>query len=131
MTQTSKTPSKLMAVLLNGVAQLEYDRQKPLSEFQREYLDNMDNKMDNGIQLADKQIENPDVMQRVKFIAGNLVHAIKADDETMSAAFCSYIATRMPELDQIKITDLNDEVSIELVFDQEYRKQVAIPALIN
>ena len=120
-----------MAVLLNGVAQLEYDRQKPLSEFQREYLDNMDNKMDNGIQLADKQIENPDVMQRVKFIAGNLVHAIKADDETMSAAFCSYIATRMPELDQIKITDLNDEVSIELVFDQEYRKQVAIPALIN
>jgi len=131
MTQTPKTPSKLMAVLLNGVAQLEYDRHKPLSDYQQDYLDNMDSKMDNGILIADKRIENPDVMQRVKFVAGNLVHAIKADDEILSAAFCSYIATRMPELDQVKITDIKDEVSIELVFDQEYRKQVTIPAMIN
>ena len=120
-----------MAVLLNGVAQLEYDRHRPLSEYQKDYLENMDRKMDNGIQLGDKEIDQPDTMQKVKFVAGNLLHAMKADDEAMSAAFCSYIATRMPDLDQVKITDIKDEISIELVFDQEYRKQVTIPATIN
>ena len=116
-----------MAVLLNGVAQLEYDRSKALSDFQNDYLVNMDRKMDNGIVVGDKTIENPDVMERVKFVAGNLLHAMKADDEQLSAAFCSYIATRMPDLHQVRMTDINDEVSIELVFDQEYRRQLSIP----
>lgn len=118
-------------MLLNGVAQLEYDRHKPLSEYQADYLDNMDRKMDNGIVLGEETLEHPDVMQKVKFVSGNLLHAMKADDEAMSAAFCSYIATRMPDLDQVRITDINDEVSIELVFDQEYRKQVTIPVSLD
>ncbi len=127
MSQSPKQPQKMMAILLNGVAQLEYDRSKPLSDFQNDYLDNMDRKMDSGIELGESVIDDPDVMERVKFVSGNLLHAMKADDEAMSAAFCSYIATRMPELDQVRITDINDEISIELVFDQEYRKQIAIP----
>lgn len=121
----------LMAVLLNGVAQLEYDRDKPLSDYQIDYLQNMDRKMDNGIVLGNETLENPDVMDRSKFVAGNLLHAMKANDEAMSAAFCSYIATRLPDLKQVKITDINDEISIELVFDQEYRKQVSIPVSLD
>lgn len=119
--------NKLMAILLNGVAQIEFDRSKPLSEYQQDYLQNMDNKMDAGIVLGDQTLENPEALDRVKFVAGNLLHAMKANDEAMSAAFTAYIATRMTDLDQVKITDLNDEVSIELVFDQEYRKQLSVP----
>ncbi len=120
-----------MAVLLNGIAQLEYDRERALSDYQQDYLQNMDNKMDNGIVLGDTTIESPDVMQRVKFVTGNLLHAMKGDDEQMTAAFCAYIATRMPELDQVQITELNDDISIELVFDREYRKQVSIPVRLD
>lgn len=119
--------NKLMAVLLNGVAQLEYDRDKPLSDFQKDYLENMDARMDKGIEMGEKLVESPDINEKVQFVAGNLFHAIKGDDEAMAAAFCSYIATRMPDLDQLLITDIKDEVSIELVFDKAYRRAVSIP----
>jgi hypothetical protein len=119
--------NKLMAILLNGVAQIEFDRSKELSDFQKDYLNNMDAKMDQGIVLADATLNNPDVMERVKFVAGNLLHAIKGDDEASAAAFSSYIGTRMPDLKQVRMTDINDEISIELVFDQEYRRQLSIP----
>ena len=131
MSDNQEQKNTLMAVLLNGVAQLEYDRNKPLSDFQADYLENMDRKMDNGIVLGEQVLTDPDVMERVKFVSGNLLHAMKADDEAMSAAFCSYVATRMPDLKQVRITDINDEVSIELVFDQEYRKQVSIPVSLD
>jgi len=117
----------LMAVLLNGVAQLEYDRSKQLTDFQSDYLDNMDVKMDNGISIGDQLIKNPDVMARVKFVTGNLLHSMKGNDEETTAAFCSYIATRMPDIKQIKIRDVEEETSIELVFDKEYRQQKTIP----
>ena len=47
-------------------------------------------------------------------------------DEAMAAAMCSYMAIRLPELKQVRIDDQEGEVSIELVFDEEYRKQVAV-----
>jgi len=116
-----------MAVTLNGVAQLEYDRNKPLSDYQQDYLRNMDSKMDSGIQVGDQVIDEPDVVERVKFVAANLIHAMKGNDEATSAAFCAYIATRMPDLKQVQFSDVNDEISIELVFDKEYRPAVNIP----
>lgn len=119
--------SKLMAIFLNGVAQIEFDRSKKLSDFQIDYLDNMDAKMDQGITIGDQVIEQPDPTERVKFVAGNLLHAIKGNDEAAAAAFCTYIGTRMPQIKQVRMTDINDEVSIELVFDKEYRRPISIP----
>ena len=85
--------SKLMAIFLNGVAQIEFDRSKKLSDFQIEYLSNMDKKMDLGITIGEQVIEQPDITERVKFVAGNLLHAIKGNDEAAAAAFCTYIGT--------------------------------------
>lgn len=45
--------SNIMAVLLNGIAQLEYDREKQLPPHQELYLDKMDQKMAEGIQVGD------------------------------------------------------------------------------
>jgi len=119
--------SKLMAVFLNGVAQIEFDRNKKLSDFQVDYLDNMDSRMDQGISVGEQVIEQPDTTERVKFVAANLLHAIKGNDDSAAAAFCTYIGTRMPEIKQVRMTDINDEVSIELVFDKEYRRPISIP----
>lgn len=118
--------SNIMAVMLNGIAQLEYDRDRLLPDHQAAYLDKMDAKMDDGIVVGGQTITRPDQNQRTQFAAANLVHALKTDDESMAAAMCSYLAIRLPELKQVRIEDNAGEVSIELVFDEEYRKQVAV-----
>jgi len=119
--------SQIMAVLLNGLAELEYDRQKPLPDYQAVYLDKMDTRMDEGIRIGEGSIVNPDLNQRAQFVAANLLHAIRNNDEPLAAALCSYLAVRLPDLKQIKIEDDQQNVSIELVFDEDYRKQVAVP----
>ena len=120
----------LMAVILNDVAQLEYDRNKQLPPQQELYLDKMDQKMDGGIQLGDEIIQNPDLNQRVQFVAGNLAHAIINDEEATAAALCAYLATRLPDLKQVKIDNRQGgqpgDIAIELVFDEDYKKQVAV-----
>ncbi len=88
--------------------------------------DKMDSKMDEGIVVGAEKIKNPDLNQRTKFATANLLHALKTNNEAMAAAMCSYLAIRIPELKQVRIEDNNGEVSIELVFDREYGKQVAV-----
>ncbi len=118
--------SNMMAVFLNGIAQLEYDRDQLLPDHQEAYLDKMDSKMDEGIVVGKETVENPDLNQRAQFAAANLLHALNTDDESMAAAMCSYLAIRLPELKQVRLEENNGEASIELVFDEEYRKQVAV-----
>lgn len=118
--------SNMMAVLLNGVAQLEFDRGQPLPDHQAVYLEKMDLKMDEGILAGEKFIQTPDKQQRAQFVAANLAHAILDNNESQSSALCSYLAIRLPDLKQIKIKKIEAEISIELVFDEDYKKQVAV-----
>lgn len=118
--------TNVFAVLLNGIAQLEYDRDKPLPPHQAAYLDKMDTKMKAGIMLGNETIENPDLNQRAQFVAANLVSAMKSNDEATSAALCTWLASRMPDLKQAKISEDGDNVSIDLIFDEAYGKQTAV-----
>ena len=118
--------SKMMAVFLNGIAQLEYNREQLLPDLQAAYLDRMDSKMEEGIVVGNTRVENPDLNQRAQFAAANLLHALRTDDEHLAAAMCSYLAIRLPELKQVRFEEDDGQVSVELVFDQEYRKQVAV-----
>ena len=115
-----------MAVLLDGVAQLEYDREKLLPDHQAAYLDKMDEKMSQGIAIGDEEIKNPDINQRAQFVVANLLHAIKTDDEQVAGAMCSYLALRLPDLKQVKINEQGGEVSIEFDYENEYSNQVAV-----
>lgn len=115
-----------LAILLNGIAQIEYDRNRPLPLDQADYLDKMDEKMKVGIAFGEKQIDDPDEEQRAQFVASNLYHAIRADNETLASAMTSYLAVRLPALKQVVLDDSGDEVSIELVYDKEYKSQVGV-----
>ena len=135
--------NNILAVLLNGVAQLEYNREQQLPPHQELYLEKMDAQMDDGIQVGDSIIPNPDINQRAQFVAGNLADAILNDREPAAAALCSYLAKILHDLKQMKITqstsegDTNDEgtvngkseISIELVFDESYQQQVPVQFL--
>lgn len=118
--------NNIMAVFLNGVAQLEYDRDRLLPDHQAAYLDKMDARMDAGILIGNKTVTEPDQNQRTQFAAANLAHALHAEDEAVAAAMCSYLAIRLPELKQVLIRDNEGEISIEFIFDEPYRRQVAV-----
>ncbi len=118
----------IFAVLLNGVAQLEYDRNKPLTDYQTRYLDSMDEKMDKGFEIGGETITQPDLNQKTQFVAANLLHALQSGDEGMTSALCTWLATRHPDLKQLKYDDRGNDgnVAIELVYDEEYSPQVAV-----
>ena len=115
-----------LAILLNGIAQIEYDRDIPLDAKKADYLDNMDKRMDAGIQVGEQEIPAPTPEQKAEFVASNLYHAIRADNEGMASAMTSWLAVRIPELKQVKIDDKNEGVSIELVYNEPYKGQVAV-----
>ena len=118
--------SQMMAVLLNGIAQIEFDRTRSLPEYQGAYLDKMDRKMDEGIDIDGQWVRKPDLGQRAQFVAANLVHAIKTDNEAVAAAMSTYLAVRMTDLKQVRISEQAEGISIELVFDQDYVKQYPV-----
>jgi hypothetical protein len=115
-----------MAVLLNGIAQIEYDRNKPLPDYQGAYLDKMDRKMDEGLDIDGQWVPRPDLGQRAQFVAANLAHAIRTNDESVAAAMCTYLAVRMTDLKQVRIEEAGEDFSIELDFDTEYVKQYPV-----
>ena len=120
--------SDSMVVLINGEAMFEYDRTKPLAENQRQYLDRMDQQMDDGITLGNEVIAKPDQQQRAQFVALMLLKPIEEDNDAVIAAMNSYLAVRYPDLKQIKAdTDQNNnKVMFDLIFDQEHKNQVKV-----
>ena len=113
----------MLYVVMNDEAILEFDRKKPVPGHQRQYLDNMDAQMDQGIQLGDDFIEEPNPLQRTQFVSNSLVNLLLKDQYSMAIAMCTYLAKRMPDLQQIKcLSDENEEISIELVFDRSYEQ---------
>ena len=115
-----------MAVLINGIAQLEYDRNKALTDYQLTYLDKMDKKMDAGISIDGEIIESPELNQKVQFVVANMLSAMKSDNEGVTSSLCTYLATRLPDLKQIKINEEADSMSIDMVFDEAYKGQASV-----
>ncbi len=115
-----------LAILLNGIAQIEYDRDIALDAKLLDYLNNMDQKMDVGITIGEQQIQSPTPEQKAEFVTSNLYHSIKGENEAMASAMTSYLAVRIADLKQVKFNDKDGSVSIELVYDDVYTGQVAV-----
>lgn len=118
--------SRLFAVLLNGVAQLEYDRTRVLPDDQKEFLDRIDARLDQGFIFGDTRVDAPDLGQKAQYVALQLVQYIKAGDEPHAAAFCAWLAYRLPDLKQLKVVDQDGRLNLDLVFDEEYTGQVGV-----
>lgn len=119
--------SDVMAVLLNGTAQLEYNRELTLPAKQQDYLARMDQDMDAGIRLGNQYIEMPDQTQRAQFIALHLIQSLLVDNEQHIAASCAYLANRLPDLKQVKaVTKPDGAIGIDLVFSEDYKNQIKV-----
>ena len=113
---------KNLVAVINGEAKIEYDRSKELPQNQLAYLNKMDQKMDEGIPHGAGHLFAPDIQQKAQFVADQLVMAIKSDNEQLTAATMAYLATRLPDLQQVSAEDGDDAVAIKLIYDQSYAK---------
>lgn len=112
-----------LAVVVNGASILEFDRAKPLPGQQRRALDIMDDNMDQGISLGQEHVESPNPMQRAQFVANTLINALFAENYSQAMAMSTYLAKRIPELQQVKaVGNIDDVLNIELVFDRSYEQ---------
>jgi hypothetical protein len=117
----------ILRVIVNETPTLEYDRGQALPKRQLEFLDRMDRELDQGIQLNGETIRNPNELQRAQYVAIHLIQALWADNESLAAAMCTYLANRLPELQELKATEEGaNQLSLELVFDQQRRNQVVV-----
>ena len=125
MSETA-SPAPVLTVVIDGTPHLEYDRSKPLPGSQLASLDRMDQKMDQGIRLGGENIQRPDRVQRAQFVALHLLEAMQEGDDALIAASCAYLASRLPDLRQVKASLADSTVSAELVFDEPYTNEVAV-----
>lgn len=116
----------LLAVLVNDELQLKYDRTTALPMHQQQYLERMDRQMDDGIRLGVDWIEQPDALQRAKFVAVHLVECLQQGNDAAIAASCAYLAERLPELQQVQAKMLGAGFSVELVFDTPFVEETVV-----
>ncbi len=111
-------PTKLR-VVLNGSEIYEYAKNTRHPGKQREFLDNMDLDMDAGIEIDGEVISSPDMMQRAQYVAMSLLYGIQMKSDGLISAACGYLVTRLPDLKQIRAVEEGDEVTMDLIFDEE------------
>ena len=104
---------------LNGASLIEYDRNIRLPGHQRRFLDKMDADMAEGIKLAGQSVADPNPIQRAQFVAIQLLKALQQDEEGLIAATCAYLANRFPEMRRVVASEQGDNVSLDLVFNED------------
>ncbi len=123
---SSSAKNSLLTVLVDDQVHLEYDRNKPLPEKQLAYLGRMEQQMDDGIRLGSGWVERPDQLQRAQFVAIHLIEALQQGDDALVAASCAYLASRLPDMQQVKARLTGGGFAIELVFDEPYVRETVV-----
>lgn len=118
--------SAKLIVVLNGQSVIEYDRNVKLPDHQSQFLDKMDMDMAEGLEMNGRSSPNPDLGIRAQYIAMNLVQAINDDNESVISAMCAYLATRLPDLKKVKADGQGENISIDLVFNEDDNNNVAV-----
>lgn len=116
--------SKYLTIFINDQSVFEYECEKSIEDKQRAFLDKMDSDMGRGIKIHGVLIAEPDNDQRARFVAMNLIKALQQDNEAIIAASCAYLASRRPELLEIRANDGDAGVVIDLVDGEALREGV-------
>ena len=115
--------SDKVGFLLDGQEVLTYDRSQVLPDKQREYLDIIDARMNEGFVLSDQKVDNPNLQQKTQFVALNLVQSLLKEDDKTAIIMFTYLVNRMPELKQAKAKSKTSQsgqqqIGVEFVFDE-------------
>lgn len=106
---------KKLTVFINDQVAFECDREMDLELEQLKFLDKMDNDMGRGIKIQGELISSPDDKQRATFIAMNLIKALQQDNDAAKFSSCAYLVNRMSSLVEVRASDQENSISINLV----------------
>lgn len=104
-----------LKIIFNDVMVLEYDKNTRLPGKRRRFLDMMDRDMNEGIIIGGDLIEYPNQNQRAKYVAMNLVDGFIKKDDTLVSITCAYLGHRVPGLQEIRVQEAGDDISMELI----------------
>ena len=122
----SSDSSSTLFVIVNDEPQLQFDRDKPLSGKQAEYLERLDRKFDAGIELQGEWLEHPDLGQRARWMALALMEGLLYQEDEKAAASLAWLATRLPDLKQVQAVIDEQGTRFELIFDREYQPRQVV-----
>lgn len=104
-----------LKISINNATVLEYDKNIRLPGKRRRFLDMMDSDMKAGIIIGGDLIEYPNQNQRAKYVAMNLVDGLLKKDDTLVSITCAYLGNRVPDLEEIRVHENGDDISMELI----------------
>ncbi len=124
----SKTNNTLN-VLLNNKPVLEFDRNKTIPAEHLQYLENMDARMDDGVQLGEEFVKSLNPLQKAQFVANSMVNGLLNEDFNQAIAMCTYLGDRIPDLKQVICNGKDDEagIQIEFVYDRDHQQEQQKP----
>lgn len=124
MSKTDPSTINILHILFNEEAVLEFDRSKSIPEIQSQYLDNMDDRMNEGIQLGEDFIAPPNPLQKAQFVANSMVNALLKQDYNQAIAMCTYLGVRLSDLKQVICNGRDDDngIKIEFVYDKDFER---------
>jgi len=112
----------ILGILVDGQAQYEFDRDKPLPEGHSLRLEQMDRKMDAGIEAHGEFIAHPDQEMRTRFVATGLANALAQGNENLAMAMITWLGVRRPDLKQVKINPGELGMKVDLDYENAYQK---------
>lgn len=116
----------MLAIVVNDQLTLQYDREKALPAHQQEYLAKLDSKFDQGIELQGEFLQQPDMEQRAKYMALSLMEGIIYQEDAKAAVSMAWLATRLPDLKQVKAIVDEQGTQFDLIFDREYQPHTVV-----
>lgn len=107
--------NNVLTIFINDEPVFERERDINLEQSQLEFLEKMDSDMDRGIKISGESYENPSQEQRLTFVAMNLIKALQQENDAVIAASCAYLIQRRPDLIEVRASNGELGVNIELI----------------
>jgi hypothetical protein len=105
-----------LVIMQDGETILRFERGVTLPALQRRQLDELDFRLDQGIELDGERIAAPNRQQRIEFVIGLLVRALQRDDATALRGLSTYLSHRAPELTLIRVQSRGATVEVALEY---------------
>lgn len=75
----------------------------------------MDADMDRGWQMSHTWVESPNPVERAQIAADRLLQAHKGGNETMASLMAGYILSRLPRVERVILSTLNDMTEHQII----------------
>jgi len=106
----------LIKLVINDNEVLEYDKNINLPDNQKNYLQMMDKKMEQGITLGNQFINQPEQLQKAQFVALNMLSLLDNNEDQEAIAMFTYLVNTLNGLKQVKVMGEPGSYKVEFVF---------------